>query len=38
MLEAALGPQHWYTTSRTLPGTMAAFKRATYWSQAAPVL
>ena len=36
MLEAALRPGAWYTNSRTQPGTMAAFKRANYWSKGTP--
>jgi hypothetical protein len=36
MLEAALRPGAWYTNSRTQPGTMAAFKRAHYWSKGSP--
>ena len=36
MLEAALRPGAWYTNSRTQPGTMAAFKRASYWSKGTP--
>jgi hypothetical protein len=33
MLEAALRPGAWYTNSRTQPGTMASFKRASYWAR-----